>query len=71
MLFEMRAVWPLLRSGDAMVIDDIDNNWAFDAFVKSTSQHQAFVGEADPIRPDPLRTGRQQQGLFGIILKNG
>ncbi len=71
MLFEMRAVWPLLRPGGAMVVDDIDNNWAFDIFTKSMPQHQALVCEADPIRPDPLRASRQQKGLFGIVLKNG
>ena len=69
MLFELRAAWPLLRPGGAVVVDDIDNNWAFDIFAKSVPGHLSLVCEAEPLRPDPLRASRQQKGLFGIILK--
>ena len=71
MLFELRAAWPLLRPGGAMVVDDIDNNWAFDTFAKSVPRHLALVCEAEPIRPDPLRVSRGQKGLFGVIIKGG
>ncbi len=71
MLFELRAIWPLLRSGGGIVVDDIDNNWAFDIFAKSVPGHLLLVCEAEPVRPDPLRLSRQQKGLFGVILKNG
>lgn len=71
MLFELRAAWPLLRPGGAMVVDDIDNNWAFDIFAKSVPGHLALVCKAEPVRPDPLRVSRGQKGLFGVIVKNG
>ena len=70
-LFELRAVWPLLRPGGAVVVDDIDNNWAFDIFAKSVPEHLSLVCEAEPVRPDPLRVSRQRKGLFGVIVKNG
>lgn len=80
MLFELRAAWPLLRPGGALVVDarkspgdfaDIDNNWAFDLFAKSVPGHLALVCEAEPVRPDPLRVSRGQKGLFGVVVKNG
>jgi hypothetical protein len=69
MLFEMHAAWPRIRPGGAMVVDDIDLNWAFHQFAESMPQHLALVCEAEPIRPDPLRARLQQKGLFGIVVK--
>ena len=69
MLFEMRAAWPWIRPGGAMVVDDIDLNWAFHEFAEEMPQHLSLVCEAEPLRPDPLRARLKQKGLFGIILK--
>jgi predicted O-methyltransferase YrrM len=69
MLFEMHAAWPRIRPGGAMVVDDIDLNWAFHQFAEAMPQHLALVCEAEPIRPDPLRARLQQKGLFGIVVK--
>ncbi len=69
MLFELRTAWPFVRPGGAVVVDDIDNNRAFDEFARSIPDHLSIVCEAEPLRPDPLRVSRQRQGLFGVILK--
>jgi hypothetical protein len=66
--FELECVWPRLRAGGAMVVDDIDTNWGFDSFTKAHSGYAALICEAEPVRPDPRRFN--QKGLFGIILKN-
>jgi len=71
MLFELRTAWPHVRPGGAVVVDDIDNNRAFDEFTKAIPEHLSIVCEAEPLRPDPLRVSRQRPGLFGVILKNG
>lgn len=65
--FEMNAAWARLRPGGAMVIDDIDANWGFHAFLKAHPGQPALVCEAEPLRPDPRRFN--QKGLFGIVLK--
>jgi predicted O-methyltransferase YrrM len=70
MLFELRTAWPHVRPGGAVVVDDIDNNRAFDEFAKSVPEHLSMVCEAEPLRPDPLRVSRRRPGLFGVILKN-
>jgi predicted O-methyltransferase YrrM len=69
MLFEMQAAWPSIRPGGAMVVDDIDLNWAFHRFADSVPQHLSLVCEAEPFRPDPLRARLKQKGLFGIVVK--
>jgi predicted O-methyltransferase YrrM len=66
MLFEMSRAWPAVRPGGAMVVDDIDLNWAFHEF-SETIAGVMLIGEAEPIRPDTRRFN--QKGLFGIILK--
>jgi hypothetical protein len=66
MRFEMSLAWEALRPGGAMVVDDIDLNWAFHDFSK-TVKGQILICEAEPIRPDTRRFN--QRGLFGIILK--
>jgi hypothetical protein len=70
-LFELQTVWPRIRPGGAMVVDDIDLNWAFHKFAQSIPQHLTMVCAAEPVRPDPLREQLKQKGLFGIVLKNG
>jgi hypothetical protein len=65
--FEVDRAWAILRPGGAIVIDDIDLNWAFRSFTQAFSGHQRIVCEAEPILPDPRRFNRK--GLFGIILK--
>jgi hypothetical protein len=66
--FELDRVWPVLRPGGAIVVDDIDANWGFRSFTQSISGHTALVCEAEPIRPDMRRFNKK--GLFGIILKD-
>jgi len=65
--FEMDRVWPQLRSGGAIVVDDIDTNWGFHSFCEDHPGHPNFVCEAEPIRPDTRRFNNK--GLFGIIVK--
>jgi hypothetical protein len=66
MSFEMSRTWSALRPGGAIVVDDIDLNWAFHDFSESVSG-VTLIGESEPIRPDTRRFN--QKGLFGIILK--
>jgi predicted O-methyltransferase YrrM len=66
MFFEMSLAWKALRPGGALVVDDIDQNWAFAEFAKQV-KCERLVGEAEPIRPDQRRFN--QKGLFGVLLK--
>src|SRR5262249_48975337 len=66
-LFELERVWPALRPGGAIVVDDVDANSAFREFLAAHPGHAALVCEAEPVRPDTRRFN--QKGLFGIILK--
>jgi predicted O-methyltransferase YrrM len=66
MMFEMAQAWPALKPGGAMVVDDIDLNWAFHEFGMAVAA-ETLICEAEPIRPDTRRFN--QKGLFGIILK--
>jgi hypothetical protein len=56
-----------LRSGGAIVVDDIDTNRGFRSFIQSFSGHQSIICEAEPLHPDLRRFNKK--GLFGIILK--
>ena len=67
-LFEIECAWRYLSPGGAMVIDDLDTNWAFRSFLQSHAVAHAFVCESDPVRPDHRRFNGK--GLFGIILKS-
>jgi predicted O-methyltransferase YrrM len=67
--FELAHAWKALRPGGIAVIDDIDSNWGFDAFVKSHRDFRAIVCEAEPVRPDERRFNRK--GLFAIVAKAG
>ena len=66
MLFEMTRAWGALRPGGALVVDDIDLNWAFHDFSRTISARK-LVAEAEPIRPDTRRFNHK--GLFGILIK--
>jgi hypothetical protein len=66
--FELDRAWKVLKPGGALVIDDIDINWAFDSFTKTFSGYQSIVCEAEPLHPDTRRFN--QKGLFAIILKD-
>jgi hypothetical protein len=65
--FELDSIWPLLRPGGSVVIDDIDANWGFHSFIRLHPGHPSFICEAEPLHPDPRRFNGK--GLFGIILK--
>jgi hypothetical protein len=65
--FELDRVWPALKPGGAIVVDDVDSNWGFQSFAQSFSGHQTLVCEAEPLRPDLRRFNKK--GLFGLILK--
>lgn len=67
MFFEMSVAWKALRPHGALVVDDIDQNWAFDEFSKQV-KCESVIGEAEPIRPDRRRFN--QKGLFGVLLKS-
>jgi hypothetical protein len=68
-LFELRRVWPHVRAGGAVVVDDVDINDGFRIFVAEMAQARSWVCEAEPIRPDDRRSNHK--GMFGIILKHG
>jgi hypothetical protein len=66
--FEMDRAWTVLRPGGAMVVNAIDANWGFNAFVKTHRGFALLVCESEPEFADPRRFNGK--GLFGIILKN-
>lgn len=68
--FELQTAWPYIRPGGAMVVDDIDLNWAFYKFAKSVPDHLSLVCAAEPVRPDAWRVQHNHPGLFGIVVKN-
>ena len=65
--FEVDRAWASLRTGGAIVVDDIDANWGFRTFIEAFSVSQSLICEAEPLRPDLRRFNKK--GLFGIILK--
>jgi hypothetical protein len=66
-LFEMHRAWTALRPGGAAVVDDIDANWGFHDFCKTTPHARAWVCQSAPIRPDHRRV--DGMGKFGIVIK--
>ena len=66
--FELDHVWPILRAGGTVVVDDIDANWGFRSFRETFSGHASLVCEAEPARPDLRRFNNK--GLFGILVKD-
>ena len=67
-LFELTQAWSALRAGGAVVADDIDENWGFDAFTRRVSPPCVLNCFAEPLRPDPPRFAAK--GLFGIALNS-
>ena len=65
--FELDRVWPALKPGAAVVVDDVDVNYGFRSFTLSRAPAAALVCEAEPIRPDARRFN--QKGLFGVAFK--
>ena len=60
-------MWPTLGPKGVIVVDDIDANWAFQAFTQTIPDQLFLICEAEPIRPDLRRFNKK--GLFGIVLK--
>jgi hypothetical protein len=65
--FEIDRAYAALRTGGAIVVDDVDVNDAFRSFKEGFSGFESIVCEAEPFRPDLRRFNRK--GLFGIVLK--
>jgi hypothetical protein len=65
--FELDRAWPRLGPRSAVVVDDIDANWAFWSFSQTMPSQRFLICEAEPLRPDLRRFNKK--GLFGIILK--
>ncbi len=66
-MFELEQVWPHLRPGGVVVVDDIDANPAFHGFVRTHPDQTSFICTAEPLGPDHRRFN--QKGLFGIICR--
>ena len=66
-LFELDRAWPRLGLRGAVVVDDIDANWAFRTFTQTVPGEFCLTCEAEPLRPDLRRFNKK--GMFGIILK--
>jgi hypothetical protein len=66
--YELDRVWPVLRPGGALVVDDVDCNWGFQSFTRTFSGHRSTICEAEPVHPDLRRPNKK--GMFGIILKS-
>ncbi|HEX3944156.1 MAG TPA: class I SAM-dependent methyltransferase [Rhizomicrobium sp.] len=66
--FELARAWAALKPGGALVVDDIDSNGGYGAFLPSISGFRALVCESEPDRPDERRFNRR--GLFAVILKD-
>ena len=66
--FEVDRAWTALRSGGAIVVDDIDVNRGFASFRETVAGFQSLVCEAEPLSLDLRRYN--SKGLFGLILKD-
>jgi hypothetical protein len=66
--FEMDSVWPRLKPGGVIVVDDVDANWGYLSFTQKFTGLRSLICEAEPIHPDERRFN--QKGLFGIIVKD-
>ena len=65
--FELDRAWPTLGPKGALVVDDVDANWAFRSFTETVPHQVSLTCTAEPLRPDLRRFNKK--GLFGIILK--
>jgi Methyltransferase domain len=65
--FELDRAWAALRPGGALVVDDIDLNWASVPLPRAFPVFSSWSASPDPLQPDPPRFNGK--GLFGIIHK--
>jgi hypothetical protein len=56
--FELTSVWPALRSGGAVVVDDVELNLGFHAFVHAVGPRAWFVAPHTDAR-----------GFWGVAVK--
>jgi hypothetical protein len=66
--FELERAWFALRPGGFVIVDDIDYNWSFYAFMQKNPGHQFFICHGEPLEPDPIRF--DAKGLIGIARKD-
>jgi hypothetical protein len=67
LMFELHHAWAALTPRGAAVVDDVDMNCGFHAFRRAYPEALAFVGRAEPLKPD---LGRQEDtGVVAIALK--
>lgn len=67
LLFELEHAWNALTSGGAVIVDDVDLNCGFHSFRRTNPEAPAFIGRAEPLRPD---VGRQDDtGVLAVALK--
>jgi hypothetical protein len=62
--FELEQAWLALRPGGFTIVDDVDLNCGFHAFVAAHPRAPVLVAPAEPLRPDPPR--QDDCGVFGI-----
>jgi predicted O-methyltransferase YrrM len=62
---EFETVWPRLRTGGALLADDVERNAAFDELRKNNPSFWRVVGDREK---DPLH-GRAAPVVFGIAIK--
>jgi hypothetical protein len=65
--FEIDSAWVKLAPGGAIIVDDIDYNWGFHAFMQANPDQQFLICHGEPLEPDPTRF--DAKGLFGIARK--
>jgi methyltransferase family protein len=65
--FELDRAWARLKPGGAVIVDDIDYNWAFYTFMQANPGNQFLVCHGEPLERDPPRF--DAKGLFGIARK--
>ena len=67
LMFELQHAWAVLTPRGAAIVDDVDLNCGFHAFRRAYPEALAFVGRAEPLKPD---LGRQEDtGVVAIALK--
>jgi hypothetical protein len=62
---ELRPVWPHVRSGGAVVVDDVDINEGFRIFVAEMAHARSWLCEAEPIRPANRRSNNRDRTTKG------
>jgi predicted O-methyltransferase YrrM len=64
--FEIEQACRAIRPGGTIVVDDIDLNWSFREFSRTSRGFEVLVCQARPLKPDPRRF--DGKGLFGAAL---